>query len=99
MLRQQIIWWIAYMAAFALLFPRIDNAGHIGGLLAGAAFGMGKGGLLVSFVLLFLHLFPVVPGLEQRLKQSEIARPLVSAAGMVVRAGWRQPRAERDRRA
>ncbi len=57
--------------------------------VAGALFALGKGAAVLAFVLLFLHLFPVVPGIDQQIAGSRIARPLVSAAGAALRAGWR----------
>ncbi|MBI4516097.1 MAG: CvpA family protein [Deltaproteobacteria bacterium] len=60
-----------------------------GGLraVAGAAVGIGKGGALAAFVLLFLHLFPLLPQLEGRLLASRLAPPLIVAAGQVIRFG------------
>jgi membrane protein required for colicin V production len=55
--------------------------------LAGAAFGLFKGGMLLAFVLLFLDLFPVVPELKPQLRDSQLARPLVSLAETIVRVG------------
>jgi len=55
--------------------------------LAGAAFGIGKGAAILGFVLLFLHLFPVVPDLDGHIMTSTIGRPLVTAAGNVIRLG------------
>lgn len=37
--RNMFVRWAVYMLAFGLLIPGIDNAAHIGGLLAGIAFG------------------------------------------------------------
>jgi uncharacterized membrane protein required for colicin V production len=55
--------------------------------LAGAAFGLAKGGMLLAFVLLFLDLFPVVPEIKPQLRESQLARPLVSLAEAIVRVG------------
>lgn len=55
--------------------------------LAGAAFGLVKGGMLLAFVLLFLDLFPVVPEIKPQLRASQLARPLVSLAESIVRVG------------
>ena len=57
--------------------------------IGGALFALGKGGAVLAFVLLFLHLFPVVPGIDQQITGSRIARSMVSAAGAALRAGWR----------
>jgi len=53
--------------------------------LMGAAFGAGKAAIVLGFVLLFLHLFPVVPSLDTHLMNSNIGRPLVAAASNVAR--------------
>ena len=55
--------------------------------LAGAVFGLFKGGMLLAFVLLFLDLFPVVPEIKPQLRESQLARPLVSLAETIVRVG------------
>jgi membrane protein required for colicin V production len=55
--------------------------------IAGAVFGFAKGGMLLAFVLLFLDLFPVVPEIKPQLRASQLARPLVSLAETIVRAG------------
>jgi uncharacterized membrane protein required for colicin V production len=57
--------------------------------LAGVAFAVAKGGAIVALVLLFLHLFRVVPALDQRIMESRVARPLIAAAQSVVHAGLR----------
>jgi len=62
--------------------------------VGGAVFALGKGAAVLAFVLLFFHLFPVVPGIEAQLTGSRIARPMVSAAAAVLRAGWRDEAAE-----
>jgi hypothetical protein len=58
--------------------------------VAGALFGLGKGAAVFAFILLFLHLFPVVPGIDQQISGSRIARPMISAAGAALRAGWHE---------
>jgi membrane protein required for colicin V production len=60
---------------------------HAFSRVAGAAFGFVKGGVLLAFVLLFLDLFPVVPEIKPQLRESQLARPLVSLAETIVRAG------------
>jgi uncharacterized membrane protein required for colicin V production len=62
--------------------------------VGGALFALGKGAAVLAFVLLFLHLFPVVSGIDQQIAGSRLARPMVSAAGAVLRAGWRDGAAE-----
>jgi membrane protein required for colicin V production len=59
--------------------------------VGGALFGLAKGGAVLAFLLLFLHVFPVVPGIDQRIMESRVAHPLVSMAGSVVRAGLPAP--------
>ena len=55
--------------------------------LAGVAVGAGKGGALLAFVLLFLHLFPLIRTLDARLTDSRLAPPLITAASNVIRFG------------
>ena len=55
--------------------------------LIGAAAGVGKGVAVLAFVLLFLHLFPVFRGLDERVMRSKIGPPLVGAASNVIRSG------------
>ena len=55
--------------------------------LAGVAVGAGKGGALLAFVLLFLHLFPLIGTLDTRLMESHLAPPLIAAASNVIRFG------------
>jgi uncharacterized membrane protein required for colicin V production len=62
--------------------------------VGGALFAFAKGGAVLAFVLLFLQLFPVVPGIDRQIAGSRIARPMVSAAGAALRAGWRDGAAE-----
>lgn len=77
----------------SLLMRRISHA-------TGALFAVAKGGTVLAFVLLFLHLFPMVPGLDQPILESRLGRPLLSAASSVIRAGFREgPAAEPDERA
>jgi uncharacterized membrane protein required for colicin V production len=52
--------------------------------LGGALMGTGKGLAVSALVLLFLHLFSV-PRLDEQIMSSRIGRPLVSAAGDVIR--------------
>ncbi|OFV86708.1 MAG: hypothetical protein A3J75_04155 [Acidobacteria bacterium RBG_16_68_9] len=56
---------------------------------AGLAFAVGKGGVILAFVLFFFHLFPVVPSLDEHLRESRIAPPLISLAGNVIGVGLR----------
>lgn len=74
-----------------LLLGRVASTATLRGVnrLAGALFGVGKGGAVLAFVLLFMHLFPVVPFLDEQIRESRIAPPLISLAGNVIRAGQR----------
>lgn len=56
--------------------------------LAGVLFAIGKGAVVLAFVLLFLHIFPILPGIETELAGSRLARPMVAAAGGVLRTEW-----------
>ena len=60
----------------------------------GALFALGKGAAVLALLLLFFHLFPVVPGIDRQIAGSRLARPMVSAAGAALRAGWRNGSAE-----
>jgi len=73
--------------AFDQLFGR--GALRIPSRVGGALFALGKGAASLAVVLLFLHLFPVAPALDQQISTSRLARPMVSAAGAALRAGWR----------
>jgi membrane protein required for colicin V production len=92
-------------AAFVLVFSVVHTAVNLMGILldrlagtrrrgitnalAGAALGVGKGAAVVAFVLLFLHLFPILPALDGQIMTSKIGSPLVSAAGSIIRSGVR----------
>jgi uncharacterized membrane protein required for colicin V production len=67
---------------------------HVPSRVAGALFAVGKGAAVLAFVLLFFQLFPVVPGIDREIAGSRLARPMVSAAGAALRAGWRDGAAE-----
>lgn len=57
----------------------------------GALFGLAKGAAVLAFALLFLRLFPVVPGLDERIIASPVASPMASAAATALRFGWQGP--------
>jgi membrane protein required for colicin V production len=57
--------------------------------IIGAAFGIGKGAVVLGFLLLFVHLFPFASRFDAQLMQSSIARPLVSTASTLIRVGTR----------
>ena len=56
--------------------------------LLGAVFAAGKGAAVAACALLFLQLFPVVKGLDRKILDSRLARPLVSAAEATLRSEW-----------
>lgn len=90
---------VAFVAIFVLVHSAMNLIGValdrlVGtGLLravtgaAGALLGVGKAAVVCGFVLLFLHLFPVLSGLDEHLMASAIGRPLVNAAGNAIRVG------------
>jgi membrane protein required for colicin V production len=71
------------------LLHRLAGASALGwaNRLAGVAVGAAKGGALLAFVLLFLHLFPLMRTLDTRLMESRVGPPLITAAGNVIRFG------------
>lgn len=99
---------VAFVATFVIVQTFLNLVGSlldrmVGSLAlrrisgaAGALFGVAKGGAVFAFLLLFLHVFPVVPGIDERIMESRVAHSLVSVAGSVVRAGLHAP-AEPDR--
>ena len=64
---------------------RLQTISRVGGAL----FEPAKSAVVLAFVLLFFHLFPLAPVVEQQIAGSRLAPPMVSAAGAVLRAGWR----------
>lgn len=64
---------------------RLQTLSRVGGAL----FALAKSAVLLAFVMLFFHLFPLVPAVERQIAGSRLAPPMVSAAGAVLRAGWR----------
>ncbi len=72
-----------------VLFGRVMHTTAPGAINAagGAAFGVAKGAVVLGFVLLFLHLFPIVSALDPQLMSSSIGRPLVAAASNAIRIG------------
>jgi len=80
-----------------VLLDRLSAALFLRGInrLAGAALGAGKGAAVLALVLLFFHLFPVIPELDGQIMSSSIGRPLVNVAGDVIRLGL-QPTAPQD---
>jgi membrane protein required for colicin V production len=92
---------IAFVAIFLVVSAAVNLIGVAGDQLfgrgalripsriGGALFALAKGAAVLAFVLLFLHLFPIVHGIDEQISGSRIARPMVSAAGAALRAGWR----------
>lgn len=72
-----------------VVFDRLVSGAMLRGVnrAAGVLFAGAKAVAVLAFVLLFLHVFPIVPGLDERIMSSGIGRPLVTAAGDVVRLG------------
>lgn len=90
---------VAFVAIFAIVHSSISLVGSLLDRVAsgrvvrslnrlgGALVGMGKGAAVLAFVLLFLHLFPLLPSVDGEIMRSTIGRPLMSAAGDVLRLG------------
>jgi membrane protein required for colicin V production len=72
-----------------VLLDRLTAALFLRGInrLAGAALGAGKGAAVLALLLLFFHLFPIIPELDGQIMNSNIGRPLVNVAGDVIRLG------------
>jgi uncharacterized membrane protein required for colicin V production len=87
------IFMIAYTSLnlFGLLLERLLGSLMLqrANQLAGVAFAVAKGGAILALVLLFFHLFRVVPALNQHVMESRVGRPLVAAAESVIHAGLR----------
>jgi membrane protein required for colicin V production len=87
------IFMVAYTSLnlFGLLFESLLGSLMLkrANQLAGVAFAVAKGGAILALVLLFFHLFRVVPALDQRIMESRVARPMVAAAESVIHAGLR----------
>jgi membrane protein required for colicin V production len=94
---------VAAGVAFVVIFVVVNSLINVVGVLlnrlaqtaamslisgvGGALLGAGKGVVVLAFVLLFLHLFPVGTALDQRVMGSSIARPLVGIASNAIRIG------------
>jgi membrane protein required for colicin V production len=91
---------IAFVAVFlavsaiiniiGFLFDRLAARGPLRQVsrVSGGVFGFAKGGVVLSFVLLFLHLFPFIDGFERQIVASRLARPMIAGADTVLRQGW-----------
>ncbi|MBI1818621.1 MAG: CvpA family protein [Deltaproteobacteria bacterium] len=86
----------AFVAIFVVTHGVITIVGVVldrvagGGLvssLAGVAIGAGKGAVLLAFVLLFVHLFPLAPSIDARIMESRLGPPLIGVAGSVMQVG------------
>jgi membrane protein required for colicin V production len=105
-LNQSAMLGVAFVAIFLIVSTLINLVGvasdqllgrgalRAASRVSGALFALGKGAVVLAFVMLFLHLFPVVPGVDRQIMDSRIGRPLVSAASAVLRAGWRDQAGE-----
>jgi membrane protein required for colicin V production len=80
-----------------VLLSRVVQTGALGAMngVGGALLGAGKGAVILAFLLLFLHLFPIVSSLDQRVMGSSIARPLVRVASNAIRIGAQADSANR----
>jgi uncharacterized membrane protein required for colicin V production len=56
--------------------------------MVGALFAVAKGAAVAGCALLFLQLFPVIKGLDRKILDSRLTRPLVSAAEATLRSEW-----------
>lgn len=100
---------IAFVGVFLLVSALINFVGFLaerllgGGVLrqlsrvAGAGFAVLKGALVMSFALLFFHLFPFVDGFDLQLQESRLARPMIAAADAALRKSWRGAPAAEER--
>ncbi len=79
----------AVVSVVGVLLDRLARTTPLGGVnsFAGALFGAGKAAVVLAFVLLFLHLFPLISALDPPIMSSTLGRPLVAAAGNVIRIG------------
>jgi uncharacterized membrane protein required for colicin V production len=75
-----IFGWLASRFAGALVLDGLDRA-------AGAVFGAAKGAAVVAVCLLFIHLFPPLATLDERVMTSSAGRPLMSVASRLLRLG------------
>jgi membrane protein required for colicin V production len=87
----------AFVGIFACVHTLVNLLGAAAGRLArtalarginrvgGVLLGTGKVAAVLAFVLLFLHVFPLLPGLDASIMASTVGRPLMTAASDVVR--------------
>ncbi|HVO26698.1 MAG TPA: CvpA family protein [Candidatus Margulisiibacteriota bacterium] len=79
------------------LLDRLMHTTVLGAINAvgGAAFGVAKGAVVLAFLLLFLHLFPIISALDPQVMGSSIGRPLVAVASNAIRIGTHTEAANR----
>ncbi len=79
----------AVVHILAALLDRVARAAFLGGpvRLAGALLGMGKGAAVLGFVLLGVRVYAPSPAVVDAIAESKLARPLVEAAAVLLRAG------------
>ena len=75
--------------AAALLLDRLARAIYLSYVtrMAGALVGLGKGAVLMSFLLLFLRAFAPVPGVADAIGDSTLGKPLAEVAERLLRKG------------
>lgn len=90
---------VAFVAIFVVVHGFINVVGvlvsrltHTAALdvlngIGGALLGVAKGTVVLAFLLLFLHLFPLVPSFDPQVMGSSLGRPLVGVAGNAIRIG------------
>jgi uncharacterized membrane protein required for colicin V production len=90
---------IAFVAIFAVvhaalnvtgvLLSRLTATAVLGTVngIGGALLGAGKGAVVLAFLLLFFHLFPVVAAIDPQVMGSRIGRPLLGVASNAIRIG------------
>lgn len=80
-----------------VLLSRLTQSVSLGAIngVGGALLGAGKGAVVLAFLLLFLHLFPVISMLDPQVMGSSIARPLMGVASNAIRIGSQADSANR----
>ncbi len=80
-----------------VLLSRLTRNAALGALngAGGALLGVGKGAVILAFLLLFLHLFPLVSLLDPQVMGSSIGRLLVGVASNAIRIGAQADSANR----
>jgi membrane protein required for colicin V production len=80
----------AVVNVLGFVLHRMAGAGATGWVnrIAGVIVGAGKGGALLAFVLLFVHLFPLAPTVDARMMESRLGPPLIQMASTVMQFGF-----------